>query len=106
MPKVEIEEAELLASQEVVQAVNKMMANPKARSLLLHARKTSDPTASVPEIDSMVPVAGVLENFRKELKQEREERAKERQEEDERRRIESATREVEGVKARLKASGW
>lgn len=106
MPKVEIEEAELLASQEVVQAVNKMMANPKARSLLLHARKTSDPNASVPEIDNMVPVAGAFDKVMKELAADREQRSKEREEEAQRRRIESATREVEGVKSKLRAEGW
>lgn len=106
MPKVEIDEAELLASQQVVQAVNQMMANPKSRQLLLHARKTADPNASVPEVDAMAPVVGVLENFKKELAAEREERAKERQADEERRRIEQATRQVEEVRGRLKASGW
>src|SRR5882757_5117538 len=106
MPKVEIDEAELLASQQVVHAVNQMMANPKSRAMLLHARKTADPNASVPEVDSMIQVAGTLDRFAKQLADDKAERAAEREEEANRRRVEQATREVEGVRSRLKASGW
>lgn len=106
MPKIEVDEAEFLAREEVIVAVNKMMANPKSRNLLLHARKTSDPNASVPEIDNMVPVAGAFDKVMKELAADREQRSKEREEEAQRRRIESATREVEGVKSKLRAEGW
>jgi len=106
MPKVEIDEAELLASQQVVHAVNQMMANPKSRAMLLHARKTADPAASVPEVDSMIPVAGALDRFAKQLAEDKAERAAEREAAANERRLEQATREVEGVKSRLKASGW
>lgn len=106
MPNVEIDEAELLANRQVVAAVNQMMGNPKSRQLLLHARKTADPSASVPEVDAMAPVAGALDNFRKELAEERKARAEEREAEATQRRLEQATREVEGVKSRLRAAGW
>ena len=46
MPKVEIDESELLNQQTVVKAVNSMLANPEARKLLLKARKTADRMAS------------------------------------------------------------
>lgn len=106
MPKVEIEEAELLAREQVFQAVNQMMNDPKARPYLLRARKEADPNASVPEIDNLAPVVRVLGDFKKELAEERAARAKEREEEANQRRLEQATRQVEEVRGRLKASGW
>lgn len=44
MPKVEIEEADLLAQQKIFDAVKKMAANPQARELLNKAQKIVDPT--------------------------------------------------------------
>jgi hypothetical protein len=40
---------EVAASQAVVRAVNGMLANPVARTLLLRARRVADPKAVIPE---------------------------------------------------------
>lgn len=44
MPKIEIEEADLLAQNRIFEAVKKIAANPKARDLLNQAQKIVDPT--------------------------------------------------------------
>lgn len=44
MPKVEIEEADLLAQQRIFEAVKKIAANPQARELMAKAQKIVDPT--------------------------------------------------------------
>jgi len=49
MPKVEIEEADLLANQQLAKAIQSMMANPDARKKLLEAQKIINPTAVTPK---------------------------------------------------------
>jgi hypothetical protein len=56
MPKIEVEESDLLASAQTVKAVQAMLANPKARSLLLNAQKIINPNAVIPEIDAKAPI--------------------------------------------------
>jgi hypothetical protein len=56
MATVQVDETEFLASQGTLKALQGMLANPEARKLVLKARKISDPTASIPEIDAAEPV--------------------------------------------------
>lgn len=51
MPTVEIDEAELSQLQAVKRAAETMLNHPQARELVLRARKISDPSAHVPELD-------------------------------------------------------
>lgn len=80
MPKIEVEESEFLASQQVTQTVAKMLQNPKARRLVQEATKIVRPDAVIPEIDAAAPVMEAVANLRKELDDERAERKKERDE--------------------------
>lgn len=49
MPKVEIEEADLLANQQLARTIQAMMANPDARKRLLEAQKIVNPQAVTPK---------------------------------------------------------
>lgn len=71
MAVVEINEEDWRAQQAVIGVVNKMMQNPKARKQLLAARKESDPTAHIPEIDSLSEPMSEIGEIKKMLAEER-----------------------------------
>lgn len=56
MPKVEIDEVELLNHRRLAQTVNTILSNPKAKVLVQQAHKMVDPTARTPELDSLQAV--------------------------------------------------
>lgn len=56
----EIEETEFLANQNVVRAVQKMMADPKARRMVQQAQKIVDPSIVIPELDAAAPIEASL----------------------------------------------
>lgn len=60
MPKIEVEEADLLASRQLSTLVGKMMQNPKARRKVLEARKEVEPEAVIPELDAARPVESAV----------------------------------------------
>ncbi len=60
MAKVEIEEADLLASNQVVASVRAMLANKDARQHVLKAQKIINPSAVIPEIDAAAPYDAAL----------------------------------------------
>ena len=80
MPKIEVEESEFLASQQLTQTVAKMLQNPKARRLVQEATKIVRPDAVIPEIDAAAPVMEAVSNLQKQLDEERAERKKDRDE--------------------------
>ena len=102
----EIEESEFLASQQVVQAFQKMLANPKARELVLRAQKTVNPDAVIPEIDARVPVEAELAKMREELAADRAERAKAKEDAEAERRKQAFTDGWEKQKRSLIDSGY
>jgi len=67
----EVDESEFLNAQAVVAAVNKMMGDKDARKLLLQARKKSDPSAVIPELDAAEPVNAQVNEIRAMLAEEK-----------------------------------
>jgi hypothetical protein len=67
MPKVEIEETAFQQSEALRQTVAGMLANPKARKLVLEAQKEAFPGTPVPELDSQKPFNDGLDAIGKRL---------------------------------------
>jgi len=65
MAKVEIEEADLLANNQIVASVRAMLGNKEARQHILRAQKIINPKASIPEIDARAPVDEALSEVNK-----------------------------------------
>ena len=78
MPKVEVDESDLLASQATIKALNEMLANPAARRLVLQARKIADPKAVIPEIDAAAPINATLAELATQREADRKAAAEER----------------------------
>lgn len=106
MPKIEVEEGDLRASQAVMQTVNEMLANPESRKLVLQARKIANPKAPIPEYDATQAQNEQLQAIRKELAEDRAAREKERAEAEERRQLDEFKSGWEKQKAQLRAEGW
>lgn len=67
MPAVQVEESEYAAQRNVIGAVDKILANPKARKLMLEAQKIVNPNAPIPEIDAAAPLKEELDRVRGEV---------------------------------------
>ncbi len=67
MPKVEIDETELMNYRNISNAVQKMLANPKTRTKILEAQKEINPDAIIPELDANKPVLEALNSIKSEL---------------------------------------
>lgn len=74
MPKVEVDEAEWLASKQVTQLFADTLNNPEARKRLLEAKKIVRPNEPVPELDAAKPIQDELSKLREEMAADRRER--------------------------------
>lgn len=68
MALVEIDETELLNYRNITTAVQKMLANPKTRPMLLEAQKTINPNAVIPELDAAKPVFAAVNAMNEKVK--------------------------------------
>lgn len=76
MPMVEVDEAELTRSRQIVGFVQAALNNPKTRRKLLEADKALNPDKAIPELDETNPVYEKLSALEAKLDADREERAK------------------------------
>lgn len=106
MATVQVDEAQLLASKNVVDTVSAILAHPEARPLLLKAKKLTDPTAVIPEIDAAEPINREVAALRKMIEEDAATRAKEREEEANRRRLDEITGRIDRQRSELRANGW
>jgi len=106
MALVQIEEAELLQQRGVIEQINKMLGHPEARKKVLEARKITDPSVVIPELDAAAPLNSALDEMRKELKAEREERAKQEAAREERERLAEFNAGLDRQRATLRSAGW
>lgn len=67
MPKVEVDEEELLRDRKLRDTLGKIVANPKAKLLLQEAHKMVDPQAITPELDAQKPVNDQMTEFGKKI---------------------------------------
>lgn len=102
----EIDESTLLNLTSVERAVAGMLANPESRKLLLKARKTADPNASIPEIDAAAPVNAQVDEIKQMLAAEKAERLAEKQSREQEKQIDQFTQSWERQKTTLRNQGW
>ena len=102
----EVDESEFLNAQAVVTAVNKMMGDKDARKLLLQARKKSDPSAVIPELDAAEPVNAQVNEIRAMLAEEKAAREAEKAERAQAAQVAEFTRSWERQKNTLRQAGW
>ncbi len=102
----QVDETEFLNAQNVVAAVNEMLANKEARTMLLKARKTANPNVSIPEIDAAAPVQSEISELRKVLAEQADERKREREEAAASRALEAQQRTYEKQERSLRDAGW
>lgn len=67
MAKVEVDEAEWLASQQVTKLFADTLNNPESRRKILEAKKIVRPNEPVPEIDAAAPIQSELAKIREEI---------------------------------------
>jgi len=65
MALVEIDQAQLEAHQKVTNELNRLLANPKTRRMVLEAKKVLDPDALIPELDATEAVRGEVSDLTK-----------------------------------------
>ena len=106
MAQIAVEESEWLSQQAVSKVVNQMLNHPKARPLVLQARKESDPNAVIPEIDAVVKVKAEFEDMRALIAQEKADRAQAKMDAEEQRRISEFSDGWKQQKSKLRNSGW
>jgi hypothetical protein len=83
-----------------------MLANPSARKMLLQARKLSDPSVVIPEIDAAAPVNATLDEIKKQLAEDKAERAAERAAAEQQRQVDKFTQGWERQKSLLRSQNW
>lgn len=106
MARIEIEEADLLANQGVVNTVKAMLGNPEARKLVLKAQKIVKPDAVIPEIDAAVPFQTELEKMREESRALTKRLDDEKAEREARGKIDEFTTAWENQKSGLRREGY
>ena len=106
MPKVEVDEDELVASRKLTSLVSAMMKNPKAKLKLQEAVKEHDPSYVTPELDSQRAVQEPIDELRKELAAERKAREDEKAEREKQEKLRALDGQVESGFAQLRRDGY
>jgi len=106
VPKVEVDEDELVASRKLTSLVSAMMKNPKAKLKLQEAVKEHDPSYVTPELDSQRAVQEPIDELRKELAAERKAREDEKAERERNDKLRALDGQVEAGFAKLRSEGY
>lgn len=106
MPKVEVDEDELVRDRKLRAVVAKIYSNPKAKLLLQQAHKEVDPEAQTPDLDAQKPIDDAISGIKQELTTFINETKKEKQEREERERLDALNNRVASGMADLKRQGW
>lgn len=106
MAKVEVDETEYAASQQVVRIFSEMLANPDARKKVLEAKKTVRPNEAIPEIDAAKPGFEAIDRLSKDFSDFRAELAKEKADREAAEKTAKFQSEWNASKEALKADGW
>ena len=106
MPKIEVDETEWAAQQQVTKLVADMLNNPESRAQVLKAKKTVRPNEPVPEIDAAQRGYEEIAAIRKELEEDRKARIKEKEEADASKKAQEFESTWNKQKSSLRADGW
>lgn len=106
MPKVEVDEDELVRSRKLRDVVAKIYSSPKAKLLLQQAHKEVDPEAQTPDLDAQKPIDDAISGIKQELTSFINESKKEKQEREEKERLDALNNQVNSGLAALKRQRW
>jgi len=106
MPRVEVDEDELVQSRKLRDLVAAMMKNPKAKLKLEEAVKEHDPSIPTPTLDQRRAVEEPIEDLRKELAAERKAREEEKAEREKTEKLRALDSQVEAGFAQLRREGF
>lgn len=106
MAKIEIEEGDLLAKNNVVQAMQELLGNAQARDLVLRARKIVKPDAVIPELDARAPVEAALAQVNETLAKLQKDRADEIAANEAEKKTRKFAQAWDDQKAGLRAQGY
>ncbi len=83
MAMVEIDEAELLAQKQGIEALQKMLGHKEARTLVLQAQKLVNPDVAIPEIDAAAPILEEVKALKEQIETDKKEVAEAKAKEEE-----------------------
>lgn len=107
MAKIEVDETEVAASQQLTRLFADVLNNPEARKKFLEAKKVARPNEPIPEIDAAKPVVDMVSGVEKKLDEFLAAQRKEKEEENSAKRVAEFTASWDRSKAKLKAEeGW
>lgn len=106
MAKIEVEETDFLASQQLTKLFSDMLSDKEARDMVLKAKKKIRPNEPVPELDAAKPVYDEISKIRQELADDRRAREEEKSKAESEAKIRDFTANWNGQKSRLKNEGW
>lgn len=106
MPMVEIDEAELLAQRQSIEALQKMLGHSEARTLVLQAQKLVNPDIAIPEIDAAAPVLEEVKALKEQIEADKKETAETKAKEEEESKLATITAQWEGGRKKAEEAGY
>ena len=106
MPKVEVDEAELLEHRRMRGVLAKITADPKRKARLELLHKEVDPDVPTPTNDMLAPVDQAVTTVTKEIADLKKELAAEKAENERKANLLALTSRVDSGLASLKSAGW
>jgi len=106
MSMIEIDETEHAASQQAVQALQKMLGHAGARQLVLQAQKLVNPDLAIPEIDAAAPVMAELNTLKESIEADKKAAAEAKAEEANAAKVEKFAAEWAGGRKKAEAAGY
>ena len=106
MALVEVDEGEYASHRQVTAAMQKLLANPATRKMVLSAQKLLDPNAVIPELDAAEGVRAEIGEVAKTMQAMREEMAAEKAARDEERRTAKMQATWDKGRNKLRATGY
>ena len=106
MPMVEIDEAELIAQRQGIEALQKMLGHPEARSMVLQAQKLVNPDIAIPELDAAAPILEKVKALEDQMATDKKEAAEAKAKEDEEAKLAKITAQWEGGRKKAEEAGY
>lgn len=106
MAKIEVDELEWNTSQQMREAIKKMMANPKAAVLVEEAHKLVEPTAPTPNLEKRKEVMEPYEKLAKEFEDYKKTAAEEKAKAESDAKLNALQKKIDKGNAKLLEEGW
>ncbi len=106
MALIEIDDSELASHRQVTETMQKLLANPKTRNMILRAQKIANPDAVIPELDATEPLRGELEDVRSTLASLTETLAADRAEREKASKMQALEKQWNAGRSKLRNNGY